>query len=71
MEGISWLTIGVGVLVAVMWAASMTIQLTTGGAYKTPLEVHGLMGTVVGALYTHDRIKRGRPSQREEAPDER
>lgn len=60
MAGLSWLTVGVGVAVAAVWMASMTLQLATRGEYATPLEVHGLMGTVVGALYTHERIRRSR-----------
>lgn len=55
-----WFTIAVGAVVAVIWTASMVVQLITQGAYTTPLEVHGLMGTVVGALYTQWRIERNR-----------
>jgi|1185.fasta_scaffold1783452_2 hypothetical protein len=56
----SQLTLVVGALVALVWTASMAVQLASQGAYSTPLEVHGLMGTVVGALYTHERIRRTR-----------
>lgn len=56
----SWLTVGIGILVALIWTASMIVELVSSQTYKTPLEVHGLMGTIVGALYTHERIRRSR-----------
>ena len=40
-------------------------------AYKTPLETHLLMGTVVGAVYGTDQIRRGKEKVRQSVEEER
>jgi hypothetical protein len=53
----------VGAIIVSVWAACMVAQIATRSTaepFVTPLEVHGLVGVVVGALYTKNQIdKRG------------
>jgi hypothetical protein len=60
MDARTWLTFTVGIIVAAAWLANVAVQVATQGDYTTPLEVHGLMGAVVGALYADWRIEKGR-----------
>lgn len=55
--------IGLGIAVAAGWLFSFTVEIYThaiGSAvpYTTPLVVHGLMGTVVGAVYASWRVSK-------------
>lgn len=57
-------TVGLGVAVTIAWLLSVGAEIyaaNTGGSYRTPLAIHGLMGTIVGAVYASWRVtKRNR-----------
>jgi hypothetical protein len=50
--------VGLGAGVFIVWAFSMIAEVVTGGAYSTPLAVHGMMGTIVGAVFTERHMRR-------------
>lgn len=44
--------------VFLVWAASMFAEMITRQAYTTPLAVHGMMGTIVGSVFTEYRMRK-------------
>lgn len=49
--------LGLGGGVFIVWAVSCIAQIVTGGAYETPLAIHGVMGTIVGSVFTERQIR--------------
>lgn len=60
--------VALGLGVFTVWSISCLAEIIGGGAYKTPLVIHGMMGTIVGAVFTEYRMRKRRREQ-EEAPD--
>lgn len=61
--------IALGLGIFTIWAISCIAEIVSGGAYKTPLALHGMMGTIVGAVFTEARMRRQRRKQQEEDSD--
>lgn len=51
---------GLGIAVGVAWFVSVIADIALKDAYKTPFEMHGLMGVVVGAVFGAEQMRRGR-----------
>lgn len=58
--------VGIGVSVAILEALSVIAEIYTKAVlqldpgYTTPLALHGLMGTVVGAVYASMRVSKAK-----------
>lgn len=48
---------GLGAAVTVAWLVSVFADIFVKG-YETPVALHGIMGTVVGAVFAADRLRR-------------
>lgn len=48
---------GLGAGVFAVWSISCIAQIVTGGDYQTPIAIHGMMGTIVGAVFAEARIR--------------
>lgn len=65
--------IGLGGGVFAVWALSVIAEIVANaldGSYHTPLPLHGMMGTIVGAVFTEARMRaRRRALDQEDQPD--
>lgn len=50
---------GLGAAVTIVWIASVIVSILDH-SYETPLVLHGLMGTVVGSVFSTVGLARGR-----------
>jgi hypothetical protein len=48
--------IGLGAAVTIVWSFSCIAEIVSTN-YHTPLALHGMMGTIVGAVFTEGRIR--------------
>lgn len=53
--------VGLGWGILACWAISVLAEIVSnavGGTYTTPLAVHAMMGTIVGAVFTEQRMRK-------------